>query len=108
MRCQQDAYVALTTLLTTLTDFSPHLHTLTLRGWFDKTGAVALGLVAQNSPVQLATTHVFLVGLLHLLRGTSVMALRIENSVGHKDGDAGCWFERSRKDEWRVRVVRFW
>ncbi|KAL8277135.1 hypothetical protein RQP46_010463 [Phenoliferia psychrophenolica] len=104
----QETYLALISLLSTVTEHSPLMTRLCLVGWFDKIGAGTVAASAAANPWALATTHVFLVGLLHGLRGTSVMELRLKNSEGQREAEGEGVFWREGKEDWKVREAKFW
>ncbi|KAL8283380.1 hypothetical protein RQP46_005790 [Phenoliferia psychrophenolica] len=63
---------------------TPSLSTLHLRGWFDRTGVVGIG----NTPIHdLPADSPLIFSLLGFLRTTTVVELRLENSLGHEESD---------------------
>ncbi|KAL8277146.1 hypothetical protein RQP46_010474 [Phenoliferia psychrophenolica] len=83
---------------------APSLKTLHLRGWLDYSSVLALGGIAQSAPHQLAVRSLPLVGLLHYLRGTTTVELKLENSEGHADGDVQCIFTREADGDFMATI----
>ncbi|KAL8277147.1 hypothetical protein RQP46_010475 [Phenoliferia psychrophenolica] len=86
---------------------SPSLKTLHLRGWLDHSSVLAIGVVAQSTPHRIAMASLPLAGLLHYLRGTTILELKLENSEGHADGDVQCIFKLGGSRRWRRAVYLY-
>ncbi|KAL8292142.1 hypothetical protein RQP46_001608 [Phenoliferia psychrophenolica] len=83
----------------------PSLTTLHLRGWLEKTGSSNLA----NVPLHALSTKAPLIYLLlGVLRTTTVVELRLENSSGHAERNVQCIFKREGDGEWSARLVKFW
>ncbi|KAL8283413.1 hypothetical protein RQP46_005823 [Phenoliferia psychrophenolica] len=83
----------------------PTLATLHLRGWLEATGASSLS----SLPVDALPTEAPLIYLLlGVLRKTTIVELRLENSISHAESDVQCIFSREGNGEWKSRLGRFW
>ena len=93
----QASYAGLISLLSSIT--TPLLTTLHLRGWLDLTGVATIDTLAQSAPHrrEIALHLPFLFGLLHILLGTTITTLRLENTEGYTDGNVQYIVERDRK-----------
>ncbi|KAL8278085.1 hypothetical protein RQP46_009545 [Phenoliferia psychrophenolica] len=88
-------FPSLSTFLTPET--FPGLKTLRLVGWLDKSGIATL---ATLPPSQLVVRHLYVFGLLGLLKFLGAVELILENSEGHPDEEEICVFEREEEGEW--------
>ncbi|KAL8292143.1 hypothetical protein RQP46_001609 [Phenoliferia psychrophenolica] len=83
----------------------PSLSTLHLQGWLNVTGVAKLGLIPiSDLPAESLTVY----ALLGFLRTTTVVELKLENSVGHAESDVQCIFTRDGEGDWTSRLARFW
>ncbi|KAL8283411.1 hypothetical protein RQP46_005821 [Phenoliferia psychrophenolica] len=83
----------------------PVLFNLHLRGWVEGTGTSNLARISVDDlPTEAPLVHL----LLAVLRKTTVMRLKLSNSIGHAESDAQCIFSREGNGEWKSRLARFW
>lgn len=74
-------------------------------GIIDRT---SVSSIAGTAVDDLPQSHVFLYGLLGVLRKTGIIEIRLENSQGYPAGNLQCVFERAPGQEWRSRLATMW